>query len=263
MDLDGSEPSAAYVAGIRFHDAIRLHDVHQHSFQGLVADVSAEIPQLLPALRDCVSRQLFAQLPLNGSPAQQLLARDALIEDLAGLYGSDALRLLMDFVEGFLGFVDADSVTPEVIRDDKQSVSSDTAVLDLCSNASEPWRQVCEGSEADEDCSKDSSNAEFLVGSVDHYSNPRCNFDISTDSLPVETFSVRRTGNDFISVESTLPHPPTFAFSSRVFWPILGFIAYFSPLYFFPASLAAPILLFSPFVCAWLLWKLIQSVSTS
>jgi hypothetical protein len=262
MDLDVSKLSAAYVAGIRFHDAIRLHDVHQHSFQALVADVSAEIPQLLPALRDCVSRQLFAQLPLNGRPAQQLLARDALIEDLAGLYGSDALRQLMDFVEGFLVFIDIDSVDDGFNKTNADSIGFQSIADDLCQLDAGPWHNGMELSDGGEQCSFDSLGIDDSSSSVEPTDIPIYIDTMSVETLPAE-LELECQPFEGISLPDSLLFRRSICFSWGLAWSSVIFVVYLFSLFHLHVSLSAPILLLSPFIVAWLLWEIIQSVSST
>lgn len=102
--------SHAYDAGLAFHQALIDGSVGPPTYPALIRDLAIDLERLRPALLDLVSRQAFHALPWNGSAAEKLLSRDALLTLLEGLYRDEVLSQLNDFIEGVLGFVEDESV---------------------------------------------------------------------------------------------------------------------------------------------------------
>ena len=70
---------------MNFREAVQARALPPSTFSALIRDLAMDLEDLQPALIDLGSRRTFQQLPLQSSPAEQLLARDALMSQLSVL----------------------------------------------------------------------------------------------------------------------------------------------------------------------------------
>lgn len=99
-----------YDVGHSFRRALLEYPLQPQSHGAHIRDLVAELEGLRPALMDLVSRRAFRLLPLQGSHAEKLLARDALMSQVSGLYRDSILSEMLHFLDGVLGIVHEDEV---------------------------------------------------------------------------------------------------------------------------------------------------------
>lgn len=104
-----------YQIGLQFKYSVQASNLLADQYGAILLDLCSDYEDLKPALLDLGKRKSFRELPLSGTPAQMILARDNLASELAALYRPAIVVDLMDLIEGALGFVDlpSDQIYPE------------------------------------------------------------------------------------------------------------------------------------------------------
>ena len=98
-----------YQIGLQFKYSVQASNLLADQYGAILLDLCTDREDLKPALLDLGKRKSFRELPLSGTPAQMILARDNLASELAALYRPAIVVDLMDLIEGVLGFVDLPS----------------------------------------------------------------------------------------------------------------------------------------------------------
>ena len=92
-----------YKAGQKFREVSRLRNIPPHQYSALLEDLFGEMQEIMPALLDLSSRQLFKELPTEGSIGQKNLTKKQLLSELRPLYRDQIINDLEQFIEGVLG----------------------------------------------------------------------------------------------------------------------------------------------------------------
>ncbi|MCP9784476.1 hypothetical protein KBY83_14355 [Cyanobium sp. WKJ7-Wakatipu] len=98
-----------YQIGLQFKYSVQAGNLLADQYGAILLDLCSDYEDLKPALLDLGKRKSFRELPLSGTPAQMILARDNLASELAALYLPEIVIDLIDLIEGALGFVDLPS----------------------------------------------------------------------------------------------------------------------------------------------------------
>ena len=77
--------------------------LNTQALQGVIADLSADMPDIQAPLRDLVTRQSFQSLLPHARSGSGYIQRDALIQDISRIYNPDTLLHLEAVLNGFLG----------------------------------------------------------------------------------------------------------------------------------------------------------------
>ena len=95
-----------YCLGLQFRQYVLDGKLAAEQYGAILLDLCNDRDDLRPALLDISKRRSFKELPLTGTPAQMILARDGLIGELETLYLPEIVTEMMDLVEGIHGFVE-------------------------------------------------------------------------------------------------------------------------------------------------------------
>lgn len=94
-----------YQLGLAFRQVVLENKLSPNRYSAILLDLCDMPEHLLPALSELSKRKIFKDLPLMGSDAEKILARDRLDGDVKALYRQEVAAKLIDLVEGILGFV--------------------------------------------------------------------------------------------------------------------------------------------------------------
>jgi hypothetical protein len=97
--------STFYKIGLAFRQAVLENKVSPDRYSAILLDLGGQLENVNPALSELSRRKIFKDLPLTGSAAEKILARDKLACDIKALYRHEVAAELIDLVEGVLGFV--------------------------------------------------------------------------------------------------------------------------------------------------------------
>jgi hypothetical protein len=111
--------SAFYQLGLAFRQAVLKNKVSPDRYSATLLDLGGQSENELPALSELSRRKIFKDLPLTGSAAEQILARDKLASDIKSLYRDEVAAELIDLIEGILGFVGLPGDHLDVDNDDQ------------------------------------------------------------------------------------------------------------------------------------------------
>ena len=101
-----NKPKNLYQVGLDFRKAVLEQGISSDHYASTLLDLCCEREDIKQALVDLGKRKLFKDLPLTGSSAQMILARDSLVREISELYRREVTIDLRDLIEGALGFVD-------------------------------------------------------------------------------------------------------------------------------------------------------------
>jgi hypothetical protein len=110
-----------YQLGLAFRQVVLENKLSPDRYPSILLDLGGMPENLQPALSELSRRKIFKDLPLMGSTAENILARDGLAGDVTALYRNEVAAKLIDLVEGILGFVGA----PEDCLDDDDADEQD------------------------------------------------------------------------------------------------------------------------------------------
>ena len=96
-----------YQIGLNFRQAVLEKRISTDHYGSILLDLCSEREDIKQALIDLGKRKIFKDLPLTGSSAQMILARDNLVSEISQLYRHEVVIELRDLIEGALGFVDS------------------------------------------------------------------------------------------------------------------------------------------------------------
>lgn len=91
--------------GPTFGKVVLENELSPDCYFANLLDLGGMPEHLLPALSELSKRKIFKDLPMMGSAAEKILARDRLDGDVKALYRQEVAAKLIDLVEGILGFV--------------------------------------------------------------------------------------------------------------------------------------------------------------
>lgn len=94
-----------YNLGLAFRRAVLDNEIPSDRYSSLLLDLCGHLEDLMPALSELSRRKTFKELPLQGTSAEMILARDKLTDEIVALYRHEVALKLIDLVEGVLGFV--------------------------------------------------------------------------------------------------------------------------------------------------------------
>lgn len=95
-----------YQIGLNFRQVVLEKRISADHYGSILLDLCSERENIKQALIDLGKRKIFKDLPLTGSSAQMILARDNLVSEISQLYRHEVVIELRDLIEGALGFVD-------------------------------------------------------------------------------------------------------------------------------------------------------------
>ncbi len=104
--LQNMNDQALYHIGLQFRQSVLDGKLAAEQYGAILLDLCHDRDDLKPALLDISKRRSFKELPLTGTPAQMILARDGLVGELEALYLPEIVAEMMDLIEGILGFVE-------------------------------------------------------------------------------------------------------------------------------------------------------------
>lgn len=97
--------STFYQIGLAFRQAVLENIVSPDRYSAILLDLGGQPENVNSVLSELSRRKIFKDLPLTGSAAEKILARDKLACDIKALYRHEVAAELIDLVEGVLGFV--------------------------------------------------------------------------------------------------------------------------------------------------------------
>jgi len=130
--LNMSNAENLYQIGLNFRQAVLEKRISTDHYGSILLDLCSEREDIKQALIDLGKRKIFKDLPLTGSSAQMILARDNLVSEISQLYRQKVVIELRDLIEGALGFVDSpDEQTDKGYTEAQLPAASQSGPLEL------------------------------------------------------------------------------------------------------------------------------------
>lgn len=129
-----------YQIGLNFRQAVLEKRISTDHYGSILLDLCSEREDIKQALIDLGKRKIFKDLPLTGSSAQMILARDNLVSEISQLYRHEVVIELRDLIEGALGFVDSPDEQTDNFADRHRSQDGHLGLDPQHFNSIEPQR---------------------------------------------------------------------------------------------------------------------------